>query len=189
MHTIARVGLFALAMATAMATGAQEHVGERAAGSSGGTRTTADIMAQQASAPAVTTTGELRPRLRLPSLRRVNPSALPDPAPSMATKLASGLAPKVAQSPTVNFLGARLSDSGSFLPDTMGAAGPSQFIVVVNGRIRTFDKLSGTQDGILDVTTDIFFKSVLTPLGGPVTSNAGASNPSIRSRCRTWTWI
>ena len=188
MHTIARVGLFALAMATAMATGAQDRVGERAAGSSGGTRTTADIMAQQASALAVTTTGELRPRLRLPSLRRVNPSALPDRTPSMATKFASGLAPKVAQSPTVNFLGARLSDSGSFPPDTMGAAGPSQFIVVVNGRIRTFDKLSGTQDGILDVTTDIFFKSVLTPLGGPVTSNAGASKPSIRYDRSTSRW-
>ena len=44
----------------------------------------------------------------------------------------------------VNFLGANLADTNAYPPDTMGAVGPSQFLVGVNGRIRTFDKVTGS---------------------------------------------
>ncbi len=60
----------------------------------------------------------------------------------------------------MSFLGATLADSGAFPPDTMGAAGPDQFLVGVNGRIRTFAKASGAADGVLDVDLDTFFTSV-----------------------------
>lgn len=42
----------------------------------------------------------------------------------------------------------------------MGAVGPSQFLVGVNGLIRTFTK-SGAADGVLDTSLDGFFASVV----------------------------
>lgn len=63
----------------------------------------------------------------------------------------------------LNFLGARIEQtdyafaSGKIPPDTMGAVGPTQFIVAINGRIRSFDKQTGQPDLILDAMTDDFF--------------------------------
>src|SRR6185503_5372918 len=75
----------------------------------------------------------------------------------------------------VNFTGATLADTLAFPPDSMGAVGPAQFIVAVNGRIRTFTK-TGVADGVLDIDPDVFFASVMTP---PVTNNF-TSDPRIR---------
>jgi hypothetical protein len=44
-------------------------------------------------------------------------------------------------------------------PNCVGDIGPTQFLVCVNGRIRTFNRL-GVPDGALDMTTDSFFNSV-----------------------------
>lgn len=55
------------------------------------------------------------------------------------------------------------TETGTFPPDVMGAAGPDQFLVFVNGKIRSFNKSSGTADGILEVTPNTFFSSVTTP--------------------------
>lgn len=76
----------------------------------------------------------------------------------------------------LNFTAATLADTGSFPPDSMGAVGPSQFILAVNGRIRSFDKTSGIADGVLNVDTDVFFQSAMTP---PVSNNF-TSDPRIR---------
>jgi len=85
--------------------------------------------------------------------------------------------PKAPQVLTLNFLGATLADTEiSFPPDSMGAAGPSQFIVALNGRIRSFNKSTGVADGGINANTDVFFKSVLTP---PATNNF-SSDPHIR---------
>ncbi len=70
------------------------------------------------------------------------------------------------------------TETGSFPPDTMGAVGPTQFILCVNGRLRSFAK-AGTADGVLDANTDIFFASVLTPLGGGIAINF-TTDPQIR---------
>ena len=59
----------------------------------------------------------------------------------------------------LNFTGATLPDCRSYPPDTMGAVGPSQFLVVLNGRIRVFDKKTGVK-GSLDLDLDVFFQSV-----------------------------
>lgn len=69
----------------------------------------------------------------------------------------------------VSFEGVQYSDSGKLPPDPMGAAGPTQFLVCVNGRIRVFSK-----EGILgplNATTDNFFSSL--------TSNR-TSDPRVR---------
>ncbi len=69
-----------------------------------------------------------------------------------------------------SFLGARLSESGFVPPDSMGDVGPSQVMVIVNGRIRVFDKTGAV--GGLDTTTDNFFAAV----GGA----NGTSDPHVR---------
>lgn len=55
------------------------------------------------------------------------------------------------------------TETGAFPPDTEGEVGPTQFVVHVNGRLRTFDKTTGAADGVLNVDTDVFFASVMTP--------------------------
>lgn len=63
----------------------------------------------------------------------------------------------------VNFTAATLFGANptlAFPPDCMGAVGPTQYIVAVNGRIVTFNKTTGNADGILNSTMDNFFSSV-----------------------------
>jgi hypothetical protein len=83
-------------------------------------------------------------------------------------ELLAGLSP---QTVGTNFLGAQFSESGDVPPDSMGAAGPSQFLVCVNGRIKVFSK-NGVL-GPLNTTTDNFFNSVKT-------SGSGTTDPHVR---------
>jgi hypothetical protein len=53
-----------------------------------------------------------------------------------------------------------LGDTGSLPPDPSGAAGPTQFIVAANGRIKSFSRASGAADGVINVSTNAFFGSV-----------------------------
>jgi hypothetical protein len=69
--------------------------------------------------------------------------------------------------PAVNF-----GDTGALPPDASGAAGPSQFIVAANGRIRSFSKTTGGPDGVLNVTLNTFFT--------PVRNGASAFGPKIK---------
>ncbi|HKQ59531.1 MAG TPA: T9SS type A sorting domain-containing protein [Candidatus Eisenbacteria bacterium] len=48
----------------------------------------------------------------------------------------------------------------SFPPDNMGAAGPAQYVLFVNGRLVTFNKTSGAGDGVLNVDPDVFFAGI-----------------------------
>jgi hypothetical protein len=105
------------------------------------------------------------------------------PAPGIAAPDASarppGNVPFSPQTLGITFNGASLNDTGAFPPDVMGAIGPSQFLVFVNGRIRSFDKSTGLADGVLNVDSDVFFSSVMTPVGGTVVINF-TSDPQIR---------
>lgn len=97
----------------------------------------------------------------------VDPSELPaeetvKPGPQLTS---------AAQSVALNFLGATLADTLAYPPDSMGAVGPSQYIVAVNGRIRSFNKHTGAADGILNADTDTFFGSVMTPTAVNFTSD------------------
>jgi hypothetical protein len=59
----------------------------------------------------------------------------------------------------------------SFPADAMGAAGPTQYVTFVNGRIVSFDKATGIPDGALNVDPDVFF--------APLTATS-TSDPRIR---------
>src|SRR5262249_19036882 len=65
-----------------------------------------------------------------------------------------------------NFTGATLPESGFVPPDSMGAAGPTQFLLAVNGRIRVFSKTDVV--GSLNTSLDAFFAPVLPGGAGPV---------------------
>ncbi|MEO8167410.1 MAG: hypothetical protein ABI623_04125, partial [bacterium] len=68
------------------------------------------------------------------------------------------------------------AETGAFPPDCNGAVGPTQFLVFLNGRIRTFNKSTGVADGVLNVDSDVFFNSVMTP---PTSSNF-TTDPNVR---------
>ena len=78
----------------------------------------------------------------------------------------------------LSFDGASLGDAGAFPPDSMGTAGPQQYVVAINGRIRSFTR-NGAADGVLNVDTDVFFGPVMTPLGGSVVQ-VFTSDPQVR---------
>jgi len=79
---------------------------------------------------------------------------------------------RAPQTISLNFLGAQLSDSLEVPPDSMGTVGSSQFIVVINGRLRSFNKTTGTADGGLNVDLDTFFD--------PVRNGDFTSDPRVR---------
>jgi hypothetical protein len=69
--------------------------------------------------------------------------------------------PSTPQTVGTTFTGATVSDTPGFVPpDTMGAVGPTQYIVTVNGRFRSFSKTTGLADGAINVDPDVFFNSV-----------------------------
>ncbi len=70
----------------------------------------------------------------------------------------SETAASAPQPVTFSFTAATAADSGSYPPDSMGAVGPSQFLLAINGRIRVFDKNSGVT-GALNADLDTFFAS------------------------------
>lgn len=78
----------------------------------------------------------------------------------------TGPAPETIASPLTHitsFTGATLfgvHPTFSFPPDCMGAVGPTQYVVFVNGRLVTFDKITGLADGVLDTDADVFFAGV-----------------------------
>ena len=71
-----------------------------------------------------------------------------------------------------NFVGANFGQTGSLPPDPSGAAGPAQFILAANGRIRSFSKASATADQVLNLTTNAFFT--------PVRAGANTFGPKIK---------
>ena len=77
------------------------------------------------------------------------------------------------------------SDDRPFPPDAMGAVGPSQFFLFINGRLKTFNKATGAADGVINANPDAFFSSVMTPA---VAANS-TSNPQIRYDRLTSRWI
>ena len=96
----------------------------------------------------------------------------------------------VATQPTESSLTAGLSFTGagrnldgiaSIPPDNMGAIGPTQYITIVNGKIKTFDKTTGALDGFLNITDATFWNSVR--------NGSGTSDPRIRYDRKTGRWF
>ena len=109
-----------------------------------------------------------RPETGFPQLNDTNPARTPGvPAPLAPQPV--GLTFDTVTGPT---------ETSAFPPDTNGAVGPTQFIVCVNGRLRSFTK-AGAADGVLNLDTDVFFAPVMTPVGGTVAANI-TNHPQIR---------
>jgi len=153
-------------------------------------RTTTDIMNAQLLVPAerpvhIKIEHEAEDRPTLPQ----NPASPPVSATGAGGQPVLGPTqkvrePRLPQSTSIEFTGATLSDTGAFPPDTMGAVGSSQFLVGVNGRIRTFNKTTGLADGVINADMDVFFSSAMTPIGGTFTSD-----PRVRYDHFTDRWI
>jgi hypothetical protein len=157
-------------------------------GARGVSETTAEIMARQAFAPPAAPP-VARPEHEGPD-RRLLPQ---NPASPDAPRWANGRpvytpAPPRTDSPQTlgtAFTGATLAETNSFPPDTMGAVGPTQFVVFLNGRLRTFNKATGVADGVINASPDVFFQPVMTP---PTATNF-TSDPRIRYDRLTARWI
>lgn len=143
----------------------------------GVTQRTDQIMRREREKQAGPDSTRLHPRPR-PDFQNLpanpdSPTVRSWPAPTNSF----GGSPQSPQTTSVNFLAATLADTEfSFPPDTMGAAGPSQFIVALNGRFRSFNKATGIADGVLDANSDVFFQPVMNP---GLTNNF-TSDPRIR---------
>ena len=137
------------------------------------TETTAEIMERARISPVRMIEREEK---KYPNRRNLpqNPLAMP-----VASFPINNIIPDVptndlAQTPSTTFNGVTgPTENGAFPPDNMGAIGPTQYIVFVNGRIRSFNKTTGVADGVLNADPDVFFSSVMTPpLGSNFTSDA-----------------
>src|SRR5439155_16245347 len=136
-------------------------VGHPWTGAPGIERTTSAIMDEQRAKGASHTRVDL-PEFDADLHRRPNPDS---PASTPDTKLGAALATGPKLSVGSSFTGATLAADSQFVPpDSMGAVGPTQFLVGVNGRIRVFSKAGAV--GQLNATLDTFFSSVLTPVAG-----------------------
>src|SRR4051794_33909697 len=89
------------------------------------------------------------------------------------------ITPSQAVTADGDFLGAQLSQSGFVPPDSMGAVGPSQVLVDVNGRIKVFDK-DGNLGG-LNLTDSQFW--------APVRNGAEPTDPGVEYDRLSGRWI
>jgi hypothetical protein len=78
-----------------------------------------------------------------------------------------------------SFLAVNVNESGFIPPDTVGAVGPTQVLVVANGRIKVFSK-SGILGG-LNASTNSFFTSVR--------NGSGTSDPQVKYDRLSGRWI
>ena len=85
--------------------------------------------------------------------------------------------PNLPQALGTSFKATDVNESGFIPPDSMGEIGPTQIVVHVNGRIKTFTK-AGAPDGALNATDATFWNSVAP--GVPPGTNAGISDPEVR---------
>lgn len=179
--------IFATLSALALA----QQVGQPVTGSMGITMTI-DALSQRGaqSATVDAATARIRPLLR-PDRRNLpgNPQSPPLTTSARVASIASSSSTTpAAVAVSTSFTGATLAEVSAFPPDTMGAVGPSQFIVAVNNRLRSFNKSTGVVDGALDLGMNSFFASVMTPIGGSITSNF-TSDPHIRYDRLSGRWI
>lgn len=158
--------------------------------------TTEEISSQSAENVSISELGRKRKPFREVKITRTdNPDALLSSMVSENSKtnpietLMDGVNPFASESETnaslvqfFNFTAVTLAETGAFPPDTMGVAGPAQFVAFCNGRLKSFSKSTGLPDGVLNVNTDTFFASVLP-------SGAFTSDPRIRYDRSTQSWI
>ncbi|MEO7307009.1 MAG: T9SS type A sorting domain-containing protein [Ferruginibacter sp.] len=153
------------------------------------TETTADIMERAKNYPVKMIERQEKEypnRQNLPQ----NPLSPATPAyPFSPNNFNPPVSNELAQTPSTSFNGVTGPDeTGAYPPDDMGTVGPTQYVVFVNGRLRSFNKTTGVADAVLNVDPDVFFASVMTPIGGGVLQNF-TSDPRIRYDRLSGKWI
>lgn len=175
-------------------------------GEAGVEKTTAELMHEQLNAPAVARRPLVMAEHEIPGRksRPQDPGAQPvasTPSDVRATGVRGALTKSgraagkpqpglnIPQTLGVNFdTVTGPTETGAFPPDTMGAIGPAQFFVFLNGRLRTFNKTTGVADGVINVDSDVFFASVMTPPIAPLNINF-TSDPQVRYDRLSGRWI
>ncbi|HEX8335155.1 MAG TPA: lamin tail domain-containing protein [Pyrinomonadaceae bacterium] len=165
---------------------ATQQVGVPTEGAPGVTRTTDDIMVAQSNSPLSWRHDRVLPEREMPGRKYLpqDPNArLVARTPTSTARIAAVADTAAADAPQTvgtSFTGATLSDTGAFPPDSMGAVGPTQYFVFVNGRLRTFDKATGAADGVINADPDVFFAPVMTPVSGGSLNVNFTSDPMVR---------
>jgi len=148
-------------------------------GDMGITMTVDQIMAQPDSIANLIIPREHETRIK----KKKNPDAIDRPAYPYDPTIDYANYGDAERTPTqtigVNFLAPVLSQSGFIPPDNNGAAGPTQILVVANGRIHVYSKTGVL--GALNVTINTFFNSVR--------NNSTVSDPHIRYDRLTQRWF
>ncbi|MGD9902375.1 MAG: Ig-like domain-containing protein [Vicinamibacterales bacterium] len=96
----------------------------------------------------------------------------------------AALAQQSLGNPNVTLLSHGLTaepDTNAVSPDASGDVGSTQYLLAVNGRIRSFAKAIGAADGSLNATTDLFFSTVR--------NGAATTAPRVRFDRRAGRWI
>lgn len=151
-------------------------------------------MTAQANAPLSYSGPRLMPEREMPGRQYLpqDPNArgvARTPTSTARVAVPDTAATSAPQTTSTNFTGAILSETGAFPPDSMGAVGPSQFVVFVNGRLRTFNKATGAADGVINADPDVFFAPVLTPVSGGSLNINFTSDPMVRYDRATGRWF
>lgn len=177
-----------VALALLPAGAAADRRGEQVSGKPAEARTTVELHAQRL--------GRLPDRVQPREHELEPPEKAPNPdSPGRAdggTVRRSALRAATVSS-TFDFGGPTLNDAGAFPPDSQGAVGPTQYIAMINGRVRSYAKATGLPDGVLNVDTDVFWLPAMTPDGikvGNVTVTSNfTSDPRIRYDRLTQRWF
>ena len=158
-------------------------VGQPRTGAAGIRRTTREIMQlPQAHQPT-----HAVPKLGIHPKLQPNPNA---PAHASDKSIAAAIATSPKLAVGTSFTGATLAEeqlgAGGFVPpDSMGAVGPTQFLVGVNGKIKVLSK-TGTV-GQLNTDLNTFFSSVMTP--PPAGGDTETTDPRVRYDTLSGKWF
>jgi hypothetical protein len=152
---------------------------ESGAGSYGITRTVAELISAENSAPSPK---RLRPKRLKPALSKVATGGSSS-GPRTASKPSVSIGPRTPQVSGILFNGgsglAAAGPGAVTPPDSMGAVGLDQFLVCINNRITVFSK-TGVIGG-LNIDVDSFFATVL---GGDL-----STDPRVRFDRNTQRWF
>ena len=184
---------------------AEEAAREQAGEAERGARRRGRGAARRARRPTAEEAGGERPLAAAPGTRRWRPTSARSrsPARRAGPRRQAGacpaqprigtpaIGPKSSLSAGTSFLGADSNDSGFIPPDSMGAVGPTQVLVFVNGHFRLFDKQGNPEPTSTSPTppsgTRCCRRRASRPTPGSSTTASPSAGSSPRSTPRTRT--